>query len=476
MKSKSRLPLILFLCAFHFSLFAENWHPFPFKIAYYGHKVSIGLFGVSPGWVPDALAKGHLIEGLYLDSSYRVDNTFYKKRSTRYPTSEYSWEGGFEPVINNSKVSTSVDSQTVVANCESYFYLGRTYFPGKINLGMEAAQYGGMVVSKSYGLVFDVMDSIALVRTGADSVLWSKKFGLLKIITRTMNGDIQWLELMGVKDLGIGWQDPVYIAAKPSVGDEVHFLSGAKGGIDCQGSPNPPVYYNGYTTARKKIISADSNGANVSTIYADPGLTQGFRYDNYEYYGNLDIDFGDSILPAGVFVTDPSTFTKVSNFMGWQDSSGYSLKLLTKGNIDTSPNTLFLSCVKMPHGEFSIRRNFMDHSCRGELLKFQYPTYLKTQSGCEFGKPFEPVTVVTTPNLISNEVKVRTIPQPAQNQFRFEGVSSGQFILFDALGKASIKGEVSENQIDISSLSAGLYFYSFVSEMGKFHTGKVWKK
>ena len=480
MRIKPYLLLISVFCVFQLPLLAANWHPFPFKAAYYGRKVSFGLSGSSPGWNANALSKGYVIEGLYLDSSYQEANQIIKKRSSGYPTLDFSISGGsLNPKIKNARVSTSADSQTVIANFNSTVDLSRSYFPANIKVGEQAISGGGIVVSKSFTMVLGILDSVATINLGSDFLLWSKTFGILIFKTFGDNGDINWLELKGVKDLNLGWQDLNYKISEPSIGDEFHFLNVKYGGINCVGNPNPPTYYSTFNTIRTKVISVGPSGVNISVISSLPGSNTGIEYGAEQNYSesNLIYNLGDSIQPAGVMGFPTQANGVISSYMGWLDSTGFSLKIYTQEVIDLTPMTLFLPCVKMPYGAFQILASTMfPTQCPGSVVEFQYPTYVKAQGKCEFGTPFPPVTITNTSDLKRNEPTVKIIPQPAQNEFRFEGISSGNFILFDAQGKASLKGEVSQNQINISGLSPGFYFYSVVSESGKSHFGKFWKQ
>lgn len=125
------LVLFLFL-VFGFladSVQAANWHPFPFKISYYGVKTTLGAHE-GQNWplpfIPSngPLTKGFVVDGLYLDQSFMQGTAKGKMRSTLYPVSEYfSNRNGadFMPFIQESSVITSTDSQAVIMTIGSNF-------------------------------------------------------------------------------------------------------------------------------------------------------------------------------------------------------------------------------------------------------------------------------------------------------------------------------------------------------------------
>jgi hypothetical protein len=92
---------------FSYSAQAENWHPFPFKVAYYGVKTSLGAIAEQNSPLPyipgnGPITKGFVVDALYLDEAFAQNNLTGRKRSLKYPVSQLNEIGNgsdFKPFI-----------------------------------------------------------------------------------------------------------------------------------------------------------------------------------------------------------------------------------------------------------------------------------------------------------------------------------------------------------------------------------------
>ena len=171
----------IFLLSFwilSYSVHAENWHPFPFKVSYYGVKTSLGAIAEQSSPLPyiqgnGPITKGFIVDGLYLDEAFSQSPSSGRRRSSKYPISQLLNEIGngsdFKPFIKESAVTTSADSQTVIAAIAS-FTLSGTYLPKNIKLGNTVINNSGIVTDLSVRSLWGIQDSIATITMGSNTL------------------------------------------------------------------------------------------------------------------------------------------------------------------------------------------------------------------------------------------------------------------------------------------------------------------
>ncbi|HPI09774.1 MAG TPA: T9SS type A sorting domain-containing protein [Catalimonadaceae bacterium] len=468
-----RYPVLILFLFFGFladSVQGANWHPFPFKISYYGVKTSLGSVdgSFSPPYVSAnlPLTKGYVVDALYLDSSYSTGNQTIRKRSSKYPClQEVNFSGFFEHFLGQATVTTSPDSQQVDLSLAS-LYLGgsESYYPGKIKLGEFAIGTSGVVTAISVQLVLGQPDSVATISMGENTLLWSKTFGVIQSYTAYWDFSYTRIELVGVKDLGLGYQDIALKVQKPKAGDEFHFWNLSKGLITVGNSPvNPVRFDNTLNKVRMKILSADSTKASVRIIQSEPNETTGIEYtDTLEYFqsklkASMDI-LQDSLYPVG---STPFNFLGGAeyyqvSFLGWLDSTGIQFKVIKSLMMESKPTIKFISCSKLPWATYNYDR-YGGPDWYGNFTEFQYPVYAKIQGRCTFGTPFDSVTITETKPMIASSRSFTLSPNPVENQFKITGISDGEYVISDSFGKIRNRGIVSDQPIEVQGLPSGIY-------------------
>lgn len=480
--------LILFLVSGFLadSVLAANWHPFPFKISYYGVKTTLGAHEGQNWQLPfipsnGPLTSGFVVDGLYLDQSFLQGTAKGKRRSAKYPVGEFfSTSNGadFMPFIQESSVITSTDSHSVIVTIGSNFSLSGDYFPKDIRVGDIAFNSNGMVTAIVVRDVFGQPDSVANVKIGTKNLLWSKRFGIIKSMESELNGVFSHLELVGVKDLGLGYQDILGTLPNPQPGDEFHFLNLSKGYINCSSQfGNTEEYDDTFNKLQVKVLSAGSDGVNVKIIASEPGATTGIEYTDYTFYfengsQHAMAALNDSIRPVGSAPFNFSVqFLGQVNFLGWIDTLGNQFKVLRTEVMDGTPNVQFFTCSKMPYASMTSIYYMMNSFCSGSIQKFQYPVYAKIQGRCTFGTPFDSVTITETKPIMSSSRSFTISPNPVENQFQISGISDGEYVISDSFGKVRNRGIVSDQPIDVQGLPSGIYFVH-VKKDGKFLRSK----
>jgi hypothetical protein len=480
---------------FSYSAQAENWHPFPFKVAYYGVKTSLGAIAEQSSPLPyipgnGPITKGFVVDALYLDEAFAQNNLTGRKRSLKYPVSQLNEIGNgsdFKPFIKSSTVTTSADSQTVIAAIATYITLSGTYFPKNIKLGNTVINNSGIVTGLSVTNLWGIQDSIATITMGANSLLWSKKFGIVQSFESWVDNGLFRLELVGIKDISLGYQDNTMVLQKPEPGDEFHFLNLSKGNLFCPGTfgtPSTTFSDNTFNKMQVKVLSSEQEGATVKIVVSNPNDTTGIEYTNFiEYYSNTGVRIAlsgleDSLHPVGTapFVFSGGQFIGELSFLGWADSLGNQMKIMYVSAVDLPTVVQFFTCSKMPFAALKGGPDNLFSFCIGAFTNFQYPVYGKIGGRCVFGTPFDSVTITSTLSKTYDSIGFRITPNPVESTFRISGILDGEYAITDALGKVRNRGIVSDGPIEINSLPSGMYFVQIIQDGKISGCRKLFKK
>lgn len=452
-----------------FEVFGHNWHPFPFEISYYGKRdtLNYSLTGL------DSLASGWLIDGLYLDSI----NDTKRLRSFKYPGIDWLYEShqASSPFIGNVETTTSSDSLSIV--CSGF--VNSKPFMGTYDL--HNFSYGALSFQQfSVLTIFGVSDSVALMTSLSDSLWLSKNFGVIRFRGKNgLSGIVEMVEikLVGVKDLEIGWQDQTFRLKLPQPGDEIHLWKQEVGTIICNG-PNGSSTTNHFINQhlRIKVLSADNQTVFANVIESSPGASTGITYDtHFPYYSNDGSSFvnsmlQDSVLPTGTTVNFNSNRVSYLSFL---DGLGQTHRLSFNIAIDLPDVNVFLYCARMPLSNNTMLGDW-SMWCSGGIKAISFPMYVHIQGGCDMGTPLPPVQITGVSKNYS-KASIRVLPQPTSEYFSFEGLNEGEFELFDAFGKKTLKGTITDKPISLAPLPQGMYFWTATHNGKPVANGKLMK-
>ena len=457
MKSFRIFFLKIFFILFVFgNIQAANWHPFPFKISYYGKSLT-----QEENYCPlfNQPVKSKWVNALYLDYSNGNERT----NSNLYPLLEGA-TGNISLSLFwlSTKVVTTTDSQqvTVSGDIESQVIKG-IYLPKRVRTGDSPH---GIVLKIELKQVLGVSDSVATLALGGDTLWWSKSFGICRVKEQSDE-----ITLVGIKDINLGIQDLVFKVRPPQAGDEIHIWQSANGTISCNGpltgnfteseNINQLKRFKYLASGEVEVIVSEFDSS-TGTIFSIPGT------GSNNLVGN-----GDSVLPIGLEYLTPTA--NLCYFLGFIGPDGVFSKVAQSIVYDVPLKTTFLTCANM--GEYSISASippFLPY-CSGAIVRFQYPKYVKVAGGCNYGQPLPAVTITESGRLFKNE-NIRVVPQPVNDFFQFEGISQGTYILRDLLGKVVSTGLIDNNKIQVSLLKSGIYLYEIRSN-GKKLMGKLVK-
>jgi hypothetical protein len=460
---------LLFFFIFCQNLVAENWHPFPFQVSYYGKKVNLS----DPAFLPDKhpAQKGHLIDALYLNHSISGSNGLSRSRDTvAFPNPQYDYNsrslGRVNLLENGLAISISGIPECWFAPIFGNFNL-TSVRPAGNPFGM-----GSQVVSMQAIIQFGLIDSVAQITGSNFSLLLSKKFGIIRFLN---NGDE--IVLKGVKDLNLGWQDTQIGPLKlPQVGDQFHFRISKEGAYQCNG-PFGSISNQAseYMESRMKVVEAYPHGVTVEIIESQVDGSTGILYQ--QFFSWEGINNVDSLAPLGCSNRNNlGSFPVHSPNLVFSDSLGNNLKYCSQFIIDGPTMNLFFGCTKAPLSyKTYVWPAMMTTWCTGTPVVMDYfPVYQKTQF-CTIGQPLDSVLVTSIQNQVGGKTSITLIPQPAQDYIELKGIAEGEIKLYNSTGKCVFAQNISETRIWVAHLPSGIYFYQISGRNSTSAQGK-WMK
>ncbi len=382
-----------------------------------------------------------------------LDSISAGKRLGSRKYSDFSTVQFFNTFISSPIVETSPDSSmiTVSGNFRNTSLPG-TYYPKMVKPG---ASPHGVVLSIQLQSIFGIIDSVAKISLGMDTLWWSKSFGIIK--SKANDGE---LSLVGVKDLAFGIQDKTFRLKPLQVGDVIHYWRYAYGTITCNLPNNPPssVSQNEKKQIRIMAISPNISGDNLEIIESDSGASTGIMYSTSQHLFGSNMAMGDSVLPLGKMMRNNPYNGKIQGIIG---PDGNFLKIVETIIIDQPSYFTILPCTFLGD-EFGLNPFFYASNpiwCNGGIDRFQYPQYINIQGGCTFGQPYPSVTITQTKADITAG-KIKALPNPARETIYFEGISEAKIEIMDAFGKKLLVEKLDNQPLKIHQLSPGMYFYS----------------
>lgn len=453
--------------------YSQNWQPFPFKIAYYGKR-----FNFNPSnEAQRPYTAGWLIDALYLDDSTISGDVMTRKRSLKFetlPLSSYPETfGSGKPFFGNCSLSVQFSNGTISMVSELPA-ISTQFFPDRVKKGLNPMAGFGPVDTIVVESVLGVLDSVAYLNGG---VKWGKSFGIIQLPDSNEAG----IQLKGIGDLGLGWQDNVGKLKDPKPGDEFHFWKSEIGGYVCTTQfGNYSGGANENKWLRMKVLSVNANTTpTYEVIESAPGAPTGILYhQNISQHGggtfqnNVHLAF-DSIPSIGIW----KNFNDATTSVGFMSDSGQHFVVLKHFIIDDYLKTYFVSCAKAPLSFFYHYLPIIWSAgfCEGSVDVFNYPVYTKIANGCTFGTPFPNVTITENKGLISEIENPLIYPNPVQETFQFNPQTKGNFEIFDPMGKSIKKGKIAEEPIRMTGLSSGIYFYKVENEGNNVLKGRFLK-
>lgn len=469
--TKLTFTLLLFLVSL--SGLAENWNPFPFKVAYYGKRYDYLTSNESQR----PFTTGWLIDGLYLDDSTVSGDTLTRTRSAKYfaPNLHFYPEyfGSDKPFIGKS--TFSVSPSTGYCQLSSDFpAISFRYFPNRVKIGLSPMEGMGKVDSILVEPVFGIMDSVAYLNGG---LKWGKIFGIIQ----SQGIALEAFQLMGVGDLNLGWKNNVGKIKAPKPGDEFHFWKSEIGGYTCTtmlGNYSQGVFQNKWLKIKLLSIGQGFNPL-YEVIESFPGASTGILYHQYiqnfeggSFTTNVTMD-SDSIYPIGVWGN--LTNRKISS-IGFASDSGQQFVVKKQFGLDSDHlKSYFISCSGAPLSYFFdfYPLLWVPGFCDGGSINiFNYPVFTKGIDGCRFGTPFPDVVITENRGLIQGNELLYLFPNPVDNEFSFSNGYGGYYSIYDKLGRKVLSGIVSNEPISATDLPSGIFHY-IVEYQGKTHHGRL---
>lgn len=459
-------------------LLAENWHPFPFQIAYYGKRANLQ----QPGHPAN---NGYLVDALYLNqTTFSGSGQIRQRDLQRFPLAENNYPGEYNIQLGNLVVSDYPGETQIQAEPEGLFQAINGIFranelkPGGKPFGPEWS-ISSMAAISHFGMSDD---SIAhFTRPGIQLTL-SKKLGILQYKTAT--DSVSWL---GTKDLDIGFQDAHGRMKVPSIGDQFHYRISKFGGFTCTGqwgTSSDGAAFAG--ESRMTVTGVSGDYIDVDEMVSDPGSSTGVLYQrSYPYFGS---DYGlpgfnlsDSLAPIGCpAVLDAAVGGQAMSYknVGWLGDNGFPFTIMVIEAVDLAPTYYFTNCLKKP---FSTRSDYFPFQnplifCTGEPISARYiPVYQQSATSCSSGTPLPSVTV-TEVQSATRPQPIRLVPQPAQASIRFVGIDSGELRLFTHTGAQVLETSIGTQALSIAHLPPGLYLYQIRSTNSPWQFGKMVKE
>lgn len=467
--------LTSFLFFVSFRILAENWHPFPFKAAFYTRKVEIGAYEfvynrINPN---GPLQKGLVVEGLYLDSSVQQSNGVnLRTRSAKYPTG-VNWPGfALAPVIYETKIQTSADSSRV-----KYFYKKpyNTDFDSIVFLPALKQIETTSQTQRQFSVesFFGIQDSVLSITVDGLNYSWSKTFGVIQFNFYSGGSPPTELRLIGVHDLNIGWKPFSGKPVPPKVGDEYHYRDVKRydrfyGGPGCDS-----VHTDDRHDFRVKVVDypyqGDSSQAKYECIESLADATTGVLYECDHNILQLlpfqNFDFSGEYKMPGTFNLPDMPFQDVGSNGFFIDSLGITMAYqVSPMVVDGFPIVGFIPCSAYPIGGLLGYGSFGGGlSCNFLGMEMRYPFYVKSQNGCTMGTPLPPVTITSVSGSRTKPV-IKLSPNPAQNVVHIQlGDHAGSSVVYQLstangqtfTGDLSIQNQ--EATLDLSEHPAGLY-------------------
>lgn len=456
------------------SAWAENWHPFPFQIAYYGKRVTLQ----QPGHPANP---GYLIDALYLNQIGQMGNAVVRNRNlVLFPKGNPNNNPAYSISIGDLKVNDEPTQTLIEAAAEGAFFpLNGTYTPAEMKPGGHPFGMNSMVTSLSAQSHFGFEDSLAQVTGPGYSLTISKKLGIFQYQSTT--DTLTWL---GTKDLNIGYQDASGRMKKPSVGDQFHYRISRAGAYSCDGpfgSSSNGAY--DIRESRMTVTQVLEDQVVVDEIESAPGSSTGILYQRtYTFfqsdYGAPPFFIQDTIAPIGCDLSDVTMPGWYNVNIGWLGDNGFSCTIATLELFDMAPTFIFSNCLKRP---FSTKSSFFPMNsafnfCTGTPIVAEYfPVFQQSSGTCTMGNPLPPVVVTSKQKTIQSQT-IRLLPQPAQSTLTIEGIDTGEIRLINSSGKCLIQKTFDRSPVSIKHLPSGIYFYQIRTQNGEWSQGKVVKE